>query len=354
MSEYVLQKTQEDLKALETIQILRRFLAEREHDFISTTAADMKQIDALVSEFQAIRKQADKDFDKRQDDKMLTLASIKADIENFIVEPLALSHFEELNRHGLNSIRRGMITIGAESNVGKTSFMTAIAIDILRCNPDMCFICYSIDDSVYTTGKRIFSQLENRNLFYSEKLDLRPENRDLAERIIIKECFDVRRIEEQIAATGYQPRNVIIGLDYLQIVQLSSGSDKRELYNDLVKQIKDKQKELDCLFIVLSQLNRSRQGGTFTYRETSEIENQSDVCINLYPHTKKEEGKIVADLEDSRRYIKILKNKIGSKGHVFRSSITGGATNFGKPVLKDSTQEKPVEVIKNPIKKVIL
>lgn len=333
MKTYEKEITETDEKAFSLFKSLESlFEAAKKKGWYSITEQDGAALRSILSEGHTLAKQIDKG--DRQEKKIFSLSSLLSDIEKFKVEPFQLDTFQALNAPTVNAVRRGLFTIGAESNTGKTSLLTHLAIDILQNNPDTAFLFYSLDDSGLMSGKRILSQLEKKDLFYVDRITVQESNKEILNRIFIKDSFSIDSIDSDIEQTGHAPRNVIIGLDYLQIVQLSGDGMKRELYNDMVKLIKDKQKELDCLFVLLSQLNRTGSGGsggTFTYRETSEIENQSDLCINIVPrYTGKGKNK-KADLTDTARFLKVIKNKLGSKGQVYETAIRKGDFIFDAP-----------------------
>src|SRR5271163_689844 len=79
--------------------------------------------------------------------------------------------FHLLNDKDYQLIRDGFITIGGEASAGKSSFLSSLSLEILRNNKDMAFLFYSLDDSKLLTGKRILSQILDKNYFL-EKPDL--------------------------------------------------------------------------------------------------------------------------------------------------------------------------------------
>lgn len=261
---------------------------------------------------------------------------------NFIVNPYPLGDvYEILNRDGYDLIRDGFITIGGEASSGKTSFINDLAIDILQRTTETCFLFYSLDDSVPITGKRIISQLNRENLF-REKIDnhlkMKP-HADLLKRIAIRDSITIARLEREAERlkliTGCN--KIIIGIDYLQAIPAPAdyGGDRRQLFNDNLKALKEKQIAIQeaggCILFCLSQMNRDTKADGYRYRETSEIENQSDVCIDIeLPRTTQGTGKdkrTVPDRETDNRIIRVQKNKMGKRGMTFFTSITS-AFNF--------------------------
>lgn len=237
--------------------------------------------------------------------------------------------FSALNAKELSLIRDGLITIGGEASAGKTSFLTELALDIVKNNESTCFVFFSLDDSVKATAKRILTQQLEYNFF----LDAALSRDELADKLgrngelsfvnpfnrcrIISEAPDNLSYEDIIEGvkTKTDCNRVIIAIDYLQIMQVDGG-DRREALNKALLSLKESQKKLancgpgaGCILFVLSQFSRGSEGNTFRYRETSEIENVSDVCLDL---TTDAAGAIS---------INVSKNKVGKRNVKFHTSI---------------------------------
>jgi len=91
---------------------------------------------------------------------------------------------------------------------------------------------------------------------------------------------------------------------------------------------------------LLSQLNRDTSSTTFRYRETSEIENQSDVCLDIYHLYTNEPNKDTRKkplYNDPTRTIKVTKNKLGRKGREWRTEISD---SFNFTPLRDYDEER--------------
>jgi len=261
---------------------------------------------------------------------------------NYIVNPYQLGDiYAILNRPGYDLIRDGFITIGGEASSGKTSFVNDIAIDMLRHTPDACYLFYSLDDSVPITGKRILSQLNKENLFretIDNNLKMKPHT-SLLKRIAIRDRLNIARLEMEAERLKQITRcnKIIIGIDYLQAIPAPAdyNGDRRQLFNDNLKALKEKQIAIQdaggCVLFCLSQMNRDTKGDGYRYRETSEIENQSDVCIDIeLPRITLGSGKekrTVPDRETDRRIVRVQKNKMGKRGMTFETRITP-AFNF--------------------------
>ena len=256
-------------------------------------------------------------------------------IENLITLVKTAKNYNLENTSFINLgpfIREGLITIGAESSVGKTAFATQLSIDILENNNDTILAFYSLDDSKMFIIKKIISYLLNKH----NNIDYQCTDNELIEniksnkyktlnilmnnRIAVFEKLSIYNLYEEILKlkdNAYKKLNIknprlIIVIDYLQIIEHDSHN-LREGLNKICSYLKDIQKKLNCIILLLSQFNRSKDSEVNTlirYRETSEIENVSDVCINL--ENIKNEIKYNTKLH-------IVKNKAGEKDKEFIS-----------------------------------
>ena len=276
-------------------------------------------------------------------------------IVNYTIKTYVVSNtFKALNDPDYSLIRDAFITIGAEANAGKSSILTALALDILRHNSDTAFLFYSLDDSIYLSGKRILSQITNVNQFKSSSFKLtmlseQEEVKHLLNRIIIKERLNIDTLEREAMRVKEicNCKKIIIGIDYLQIIPTPQDMIRREYYNDIVKALKEIHKRLEaegCILFLISQFNRDTESTTHRYRETSEIENQSDVCLDISGKMKKikdpDTGKtrIIPDMNDNTRRIKVSKNKLGKKGRQWTTEINA-AFNFTALTVRDEEEE---------------
>lgn len=268
--------------------------------------------------------------------------------------------FEELNAPEYGVLRSGLVTIGAEANTGKSSLASAIMLDVLGSDPDALGVLYSLDDSVAITGRRVASQLLGRNLFQAADGEIAADEcAETLRRIFVRDQFSVKTVEGEVRALLRRrecARSVVV-LDYLQIVQQPQGwrGDRREFFNSVVKELKEAQKRLeaaghDCLVLLLSQLSRADGGQTYRYRETSEIENQSDVCLDLgyrmRDATEEEQRRLgtgrkqVPDLASPERVIRVTKNKLGKKGVEFCTEIAPDFRFVAPTVMNEAFSAK--------------
>ena len=235
--------------------------------------------------------------------------------------------FKWLNDKDYWLIRDGLITIGGEANTGKSSFVSALSLEILLNNRDTAFLFYTLDDSIPLTAKRILSQLTKKNLFISTEEPVL-EKQEVLKRVFLKDRIVLEKLEQEArkvkAICGCE--KIVVAIDYLQILPTPTEEQKREALNNALKQLKETQKRLSpgCILFLVSQLNRDTGSLTYRYRETSEVENQSDVCIDL--------------AGNGRTEIRVAKNKLGKKGRSFFMRIQD---DFTFSLLSEEEQETP-------------
>lgn len=240
--------------------------------------------------------------------------------------------FEALNHPDYRILTDGLLVIGAEANTGKTTLMTALAVNLLTNNPNMCALVYSLDDGGTMTKKRVVSQIVGKSLFESHSVprsDLTNYDEQVLKRIYVRDTIRLNDIEREALrikkSTGCQ--SIYIGIDYLQIIPMPGNrGGVREGLNEVVKRLKEIQKRLateGCLLVLLSQLNRvGKEENPYTmsrFRETSEIENQADVALLMDLMDSDPEKE-----DDRERKIVVVKNKKGARGRWWKTSLTRG------------------------------
>ena len=244
--------------------------------------------------------------------------------------PLEGSPLAPLNEDEIWAIRKGFLVVGGETSHGKTSFASFLCSCILERDPTAGVLFYSLDDAVNFSAKRILSQLRRENMIKKGKQEemvfLSEEEKKISKRILLFNSFSFERIENDFLELekNFQEsplKNPIIVIDYLQLVKLGEGESRREELNRVVSLLKDLQKEKNLLIICLSQYSRGKKYEGYRYRETSEIENVADVCIDLERPDEEKAKKYGLTWDENLTLVKISKNKIGRKNLIFHSRI---------------------------------
>lgn len=218
----------------------------------------------------------------------------------------------------LNPImREGLIVVGGTASSGKTSFVMDYILDTIRGEKkgtrmdgtkgyspsETCLLFYTLDDSKAKVYNKLMKQ--------SQLLDL--EDREwILDNVYLQDSLSLNTLyllRKNVLELKKRYKRVIIVVDYLQIVRTPESEFKKTYIDNIIYELKQVSKELNSTVFVLSQLNRSGSG-KYSYRETSEIENQADVCLDL---KKKLDGYF---------YLDVKKVKEGIAGEFWQMQIT--------------------------------
>lgn len=233
------------------------------------------------------------------------------------------SPFSILEESDINFFRDAFITIGGNSSSGKTSLAVQLVKDILISNHNAIALFYSLDDGAFMGLRRLISHLNPNEALapYTEIITKESvvKHHDVMNRIIFMDTIELSNIETDVELLKLRFNHIenpliIIAIDYLHLIPNTTHKDYRLFLNDVVRNLKNIQKnevyenKNGCMFFMISQINRSSKNETDinSFRETSEIENISDIALTIDYIDKK-------DVSNSDRKIKIVKNKIGIK-----------------------------------------
>ncbi len=222
------------------------------------------------------------------------------------------TYFSELDKILNGGFREGLITIGAVSSLGKTSFILQLADqlaqsrqkDVLYFSLEMSqdeLIAKSINRLMYLEAngytQNIKTQTEilssNSQLWNKEQQDLfniaLDDYKSFGDHLFIKEGvsdFGVKEIakalDEHILSTNRTP---IIIIDYLQILASQDNrlTDKQKIDNNIIA-LKQLSREKKTPIIVVSSLNRasySQDVSLSSFKESGAIEYTSDIILGL-------------------------------------------------------------------------
>lgn len=245
-------------------------------------------------------------------------------------------------------IRNGLITIGGFRSSTKTSFSIQLALDILQRNLDTILIVYSLDDSRAFLKKKMIKQMidsediKRCNTHNNEIYNYIEENEGIkktielySNRIYIFDDIDYKNDSIEIDSisrhiesikTKYKKDNkteprIIVLIDYIQKIK-HDKMNVREGLNSICSELKKIQIRYNVMMLALSQL--SHDGN---YRETSEIENISDVIIKVWGKKKYLEHKnkntnfdtILNEADKKTFFYFVEKNKAGISGQQYKA-----------------------------------
>jgi KaiC/GvpD/RAD55 family RecA-like ATPase len=180
-----------------------------------------------------------------------------------------LNHFPLLEK-GIDGVQSGLWLIAGNTNIGKTSFLVNLSLDLLKSNDEMKVLFFSIDDSIGTIIKRIVSNLGEMRIeeTYKRSDDKDKESRKLIVRDTLLEwdrgnrlkIIDVKYAESIDKLKDFCIKNkadkmaiIIDGVNYL------SCGKKEGLERDIYisTEIKNLSSVLDCPIITTCESRKS-------------------------------------------------------------------------------------------------
>lgn len=197
-------------------------------------------------------------------------------------------------------IRGGsLIVVGARPKMGKTFFATGMACHYILNRNEGCSV-FSMEMQSTDIWERMLAMKANTNSnnFYTIPIenngywdDVGHHNMELANtKIAIDDtpCIDIKHIKSEVRKKHRKNKQGLIVVDYLTLM---SGDDKERndlKYGEITKQLKALAKELDCVVLLLTQLNRSLESRPdkrpmpSDSRDTGQIEQDCDIWLGLY------------------------------------------------------------------------
>ena len=221
--------------------------------------------------------------------------------------------------------RKKLIIFGGRTSMGKSALAMNVAHNIAKQGHAVLVI--SIESPCEEIMARLvssFANIENRKLqslhlndFETTRtIEAAKELAKLDITLIDNERRWDRLTQEIRAAKIKNPALALVVIDYLQLIQVAREKDRYREIAQITGDCKSLAKELDVLFILLSQLNRrveERQDKHPTMsdlRESGDIEQDADVVALLYRE------KYYDDDADDVTDIDIAKDRDGKRGIV--------------------------------------
>jgi replicative DNA helicase len=253
--------------------------------------------------------------------------------------------FEFINLTGINrldgflKIEPGyLLTIGGESNVGKSFLCSQIAEHV---GNDKGVLLYSLEmlDSSYI--RRILSSscgtsasnIKAGKIDPSSQSFMDASERYLNSRIDICDDASISLIDMEMKALSIKRKkglDVVI-IDHLGLINYGSGrKSDTERIQELMPKLKAMAKKLEVVLVLVSQLKKDSYGqdvSLSSLKGSSSIVECSDVILGLYDH------------HDSGKVIKIIKNREGARDNTIRLNLNIDRSRFEPydPVYQNTT-----------------
>lgn len=235
------------------------------------------------------------------------------------------------------------VVLGGYSSAGKTALALMFAWHMASHGKKVGF--FSLETNNRKLHDRLISSVAKMDFGKIKRSDLTDEDYEalalMSKRLIAPTlelvdaaCMSVTDIQAFSLSRGYE----IVFIDYLQIIK-SSGQNTTEAVSKISIGLHQFSQGSGVTVVALSQLSRpektnekAKVPNMHSLRESGQIEQDADVVMLLY----KEEP----DLPNSRRVLKIGKNKEGELGQIFLA-FDGPTQTF-----RESMQDAPAPATK--------
>lgn len=244
--------------------------------------------------------------------------------------------FNNLDKALNGGLKESLITIGAITSLGKTSFVLQIADQIAQSNNNVLFYSLEMsktelmaksisrniyinsnydDDKIKSTSDIIKNNIQDEKELFNESLE---DYKNYSKHLFIKEsigAFGVEDIKKDIIDFNKCfKRSPIVIIDYLQMLSNPNTtlSDKAKVDNNILE-LKRLTREFKTSIIVISSLNRESYNynvALSSFKESGSIEYTSDIILGLnYEYTTEE--KQILSSNDYNKKEEIIKNAKG-------------------------------------------
>ena len=198
-------------------------------------------------------------------------------------------------------IKRGsLVVVGARPKMGKTFFATKMAMHYLL-NRDEGVSIFSLEMLASDLWERMLAEKAktNSNNFYTISMEntaywdeVGHSNVQLANtKIAVDDTpnITIGHIKSEARKAHRKHKQGLIIVDYLTLMGTDGNAERNDLkYGEITKQLKVLAKELGCVVLLLTQLNRGLESRPdkrpfpSDSRDTGQIEQDADVWIGLY------------------------------------------------------------------------
>lgn len=254
--------------------------------------------------------------------------------------------FETLDKYLGGGLHEGLIVLGAQPSLGKTTLALQIANQAAAAGSPVIFV--SLEQSISELIQKSISMYSQKELtqwdvkrlsadqiplgdprldHYGPSFDKLFKHGDLLH--VIEDARDVSQIGDQVfrimSMTGTNP---LVIIDYLQVIQPDPGdvlAEKRHNIDFNVTELKRLSKARNVPVLVISSLNRQNYDidiSMTAFKESGGIEYSSDLLLGLQfaaldPDARKGSFDHAAEMKEAPRkvQVKIIKQRDGMAGN---------------------------------------
>lgn len=269
-------------------------------------------------------------------------------------------------------VKQSLAVIGARPKVGKTALFSTIAVNCV-VNERKTALLFSLEMSAKLIFERMFMQRGNvkASAFYEDENVLRNMGINVDAEIqkgmnAIGELIqdDLLYIDDTPAVSMAHIRNEcrrikrergeigLIAIDYLTLMKADAAERNDLAYGNITKELKNLAREMDCVVLLLTQLNRQLENRSdkrpqpSDSRDTGQIEQECDYWFGLYRESVYNEK---ADKTLTEIHLRL--NRHGQTGKVYVDQRDGAIFNcdqveaerraeIGKPETKNKSKAR--------------
>lgn len=251
--------------------------------------------------------------------------------------------FNKLDNIYGGGLPTGLTILGANTGLGKTTFVLQLADNIAR-QPNTKVLFFSLELNKYELLSKTLSRLSyldndltthTPNEFIGNSVDDIDNYFNKYEEIennllLIDDIRNIRGISTLI--NDYCSENtddkIVVIIDYLQFITCNIGNDKQNV-DIITKELKALANRYNISIIGISSLSRegAKRNDTTSFKESGSIEYTADYLIIMYAN---EPTRALSFGEDSDTItLEFLKNRFGSKGK-FNLKYLGNYATFNE------------------------
>lgn len=245
-------------------------------------------------------------------------------------------------------VKQSLVAVGARPKVGKTALFSTVAVNCV-VNERKTALLFSLEMPSKLIFERMFMQRGNAkaSAFYEDENVLRNMGINVDAEIqkgttAIGELIqdDLLYIDDTPSVSMAHIRNEcrrikrergeigLIAVDYLTLMKADNAERNDLAYGNITKELKNLAREMDCVVMLLTQLNRQLESRAdkrpmpSDSRDTGQIEQECDYWIGLY-----RESVYNDDADPSLTEIILRLNRHGATGKVFVDQRDGAIFN---------------------------
>lgn len=250
-------------------------------------------------------------------------------------------------------VRGSLLVIGARPKMGKTTLYSQLAINC-ALNEELPSVLFSLEMPDKQIFERMIGQLSgvNTDIFYrgaDSDTEFAHANARAMQMVESGNFFiddtpgaslshivaESRRIKRERGSVG------MVLVDYLTLMTAEKADRNDLAYGMITKGLKNLAKELDCVVVLLTQLNRDLEKRTnkrplpSDSRDTGQIEQDCDYWIGIYREGAYDEN---ANQSDTELLLRL--NRHGQSGVIYCEQRSGAIYDCDQAAAEHSRRQK--------------